>query len=373
MTTDTFATPPAHAAWPDCGARHLQADPRGWHRPTPDYWRAWLLRPELAPVPESCVAERALHEALLHDPLRSVIPGQVEAVADADVRENWRHFLRLRDAVQRAGTLEAAWAACFEAGTVALPPLFLDLLVQAIAVRVLANQHDALVWRAAELLFRRQRVQLHGGRVLAGDAETLDHLNDTAGLGSMGALLKQAGATLRGVDLQVLGADNATAYLDALTQAGGGYRFVLDLTHTVQQELPHGLVLSMNRAQSGLKAIATVLQRWVTHLHGVEVTIEPLSRVDDPAWRWHIGLDAEATALLNDLYQGKTLSEARQQRLISLFRLRFADPAQQRADLRGKPVYLGLAINEQGLLRLKPQNLLLNLPLAEAISPSPAP
>ena len=83
MTTDTFATPPAHAAWPDCGARHLQADPRGWHRPTPDYWRAWLLRPELAPVPESCVAERALHEALLHDPLRSVIPGQVEAVADA--------------------------------------------------------------------------------------------------------------------------------------------------------------------------------------------------------------------------------------------------------------------------------------------------
>jgi hypothetical protein len=35
--------------------------------------------------------------------------------------------------------------------------------------------------------------------------------------------------------------------------------------------------------------------------------------------------------------------------------------------VQGKPVYLGLAMNEQGLLKLKPQNLLLNLPLAGAI------
>jgi hypothetical protein len=34
-----------------------------------------------------------------------------------------------------------------------------------------------------------------------------------------------------------------------------------------------------------------------------------------------------------------------------------------RADVQGKPVYLGLAMTEQGLLKLKPQNLLLNLPL----------
>ena len=38
-----------------------------------------------------------------------------------------------------------------------------------------------------------------------------------------------------------------------------------------------------------------------------------------------------------------------------------------RADVQGKPVYLGLAMNEQGLLKLKPQNLLLNLPLANAV------
>lgn len=359
--------------WPACGAQHLEADARGWHRPTPDYWRHWLQRPELALVPESCVAERALHEALLDDPLRSVIAGQIEAMLDADVRGNWRHFLALRDAVQRAGTLEAAWAGFFHGGAIALPPLFLDLLVQAVVARLLAHEPDALVWRAAELLFRRQRVQLQDGRVLAGDADTLDHLHETAGLGQMGALLKQAGASLRGVDLQVLNADNATVYLAGTAE----HRFLLDLTHTVQQALPHGLVLNMNRADSGLKALAQVLQRWVTHLHGVLVAIEPLSRVDDAAWRWHIGLDAQATALLNDLYQGQTLSEARQRRLISLFRLRFADPAQQREDLRGKPVYLGLAMDESGLLKLKPQNLLLNLPLAtplaELFSPSPAP
>jgi len=364
--------------WPASGAQHLVADARGWHAPTPDYWRHWLQRPELALVPESCVAERGLHEALQHDPLRGVIPGQIEAMLDADVRENWRHFLALRDAVQRAGSLEAAWTGFFETGAITVPPLFLDLLVQAIVVRMLGPAQDALLWRAAELLFRRQRLQLQGGRLLAGDADTLDHLHETAGLGSMGALLKQAGATLRGVDLQVLGDDNGPAYLQALQQPGDAHRFVLDLTHTVQQHLPHGLVLSMNRAQSGLKALAQVLERWVTHLHGVAVRIEPLSRVDDPAWRWHIGLDAEATGLLNDLYQGKTLSESRQQRLISLFRLRFDDPARQREDLRGKPVYLGLAMNPQGLLKLKPQNLWLNLPLQvdgpdAALSPSSVP
>ena len=80
-----------------------------------------------------------------------------------------------------------------------------------------------------------------------------------------------------------------------------------------------------------------------------------------------MGLDATATALLNDLYQGQTLDARRQQQLISLFTLRFADPQAMRTDVRGKPVYLGLAMDAQGLLKLKPQNLLINLPLAKAV------
>ncbi len=100
-------------------------------------------------------------------------------------------------------------------------------------------------------------------------------------------------------------------------------------------------------------------------LLGVAVTIEPLSRIDDAHWRWHLGLDAEASALLDDLYAGRETDSEHTKRLVSLFRLRFADPAEMRADVAGKPVYLGLMADAQGVVRLKPQNLLLNLPLAK--------
>ncbi|MBX3609313.1 MAG: hypothetical protein KF871_05400 [Hydrogenophaga sp.] len=349
--------------WPSVGAQHLSVSERAWLSPSDDYWRAWLRRPELALVPESCVAEEALHAAMLDQPSRSVMAGQIDAMRDPDVRENWRHFLRLRDAVRKAGTLEAAWAGFFARGAVDVPPLFLDLLVQAMVARLLEGERDALVWRAAELLFRRQRIQLHEGRVLCGDEQALDMLNETGGLGSIGSLLRQAGAHLAGVEVAVLGADNAETYMGSV-QRDAPSRHLLDLTHTVQQNLPHGLVLTMDRAQSGLTALARVLERWIQHLHGVQVHIEVQTRVEDPAWRWHVGLDAEATLLLNDLYNGETLSDDRQRRLLSLFRLRFADPDQQREDVRGKSVYLGLAMNAQQQLRLKPQNLLLNLPLS---------
>jgi len=117
-------------------------------------------------------------------------------------------------------------------------------------------------------------------------------------------------------------------------------------------------------ALGGLKALATVLQRWVAHLLGVRVAITPLQRIDNAAWRWHVGLDVESMALLNDLYEDRPVDAERTGRLISLFRLEFENPAEMRTDVAGKPVYLGLAMSADGTLRLKPQNLLLNLPLA---------
>ncbi|MBL8308128.1 MAG: hypothetical protein JNM33_15655, partial [Rubrivivax sp.] len=84
----------------------------------------------------------------------------------------------------------------------------------------------------------------------------------------------------------------------------------------------------------------------------------------DAHWRWHLGLDAESSRLLDDLYEGRTVESERQARLISLFRLRFTNPGEMRADVAGRPVYLGLAMDAAQGLRLKPQNLLLNLPLA---------
>jgi hypothetical protein len=345
-----------------CGYQGLRRDGRGWLVPGDAYWRWWLERPELALVDESCEAERALHAALLKAPTRAVDAQTLDAFADEDARANFRLFLGFRDAVVAAGSLEAAYAGFFKAGAIQVPPLFLDLMVQAIVCGALDGVDDAWQWRAAELLFRRQRVSVQDGRVLSGDSAVLDMMNETGGLGAMGRLLMQGGAALPTVQMEVLGEDNAARYLQGLSTAAP-FHFLLDLTHEVRNELPHGLTLTMTRSHSGLKALAQVLERWVQHFLGVAVQIQPESRVDDAAWRWHVGLDVESTRLLNDLYRGEAVETERQQRLVSLFRLRFADAQVVQADVRGKPVYLGLAMAADGQLKLKPQNLLLNLPL----------
>jgi hypothetical protein len=352
--------------WTACGHQHLTRNERGWLVASPDYWRLWLQRPEMALVAESCKAEKRLHAALMEAPNRQVTPADYKHFKDDDVRENYKLFLRFRDEVEAAGSLEAAYMGWIQSGNIQLPPLFIDLVVQAIVCNVLSGEDDAWVWRAAELLFRRQRITVRDGRVLSGDSDTLDTLQATGGLGEVGRLLLEGGAALKAVDVKVLHKDNEERYL-AQREGLGRYAFLLDLTHEIQNELPHGLVLKMVNARSGLKALAVVLARWVRHFMGVSVQIEPVQKVDDPAWRWHVGLDVTATALLNDLYQGQELEAARQQQLISLFKLRFENAQDMRADVQGKPVYLGLAMNAQGLLKLKPQNLLLNLPLSTAL------
>ncbi|MDP1686949.1 MAG: DUF6352 family protein [Hydrogenophaga sp.] len=359
----------ASPLWTPCGFDHLTRNPRGWLVPTDEYWRLWLQRPELALVEESCAAEQALHASLMDAPTRAVAPHELDAFEDDDARANHRLFLGFRDAVMSAGSLEAAYAGFFKAGSVQIPPLFLDLVVQALVCNLLDGVDGldgAWQWRAAEMLFRRQRVRVQDGRVLSGDSDVLDMLNETGGLGAVGRLLMQSGAAIPEVNIEVLSDDNAARYLQS--RAGNGrFNFVLDLTHEIQRELSHGLTLTMNRSQSGLKALALVLQKWVRHFHGVVVQVQPEARVDDEAWRWHVGLDVESTALLNDLYRGNEVAPERQQRLISLFRLTFDDPQDMQLDVRGKPVYLGLAMNTEGLLKIKPQNLLLNLPLARSI------
>jgi hypothetical protein len=346
--------------WPSCGFDRLERTTQGWLAVTPDYLRLYLDRPELALVAESCRAERKLHAALREDPLLGVSPDALARFKDADARDNYRLFLNFRDALRSAGTLEAYYLQLMKSGRIDIPPLFIDLMVQAILRHILDDCTDGQQLRAAELLFRPQRVAVQEGQVLAADQAVVDQHGQNAGLGELGRLLMENKTRLREAELAVLDAGNAAQYRERSER----YRYLLDLTHEVQQELSHGLTLRMTRARSGLKALARVLEQWVRHFLAVEVRIEPLARVDDAAWRWHIGLDAEATAILNDLYGAQPVTPERMQRLISLFRLEFADPACMAADLTGKPVWLGLAMNAQGLLRVKPQNLLLNLPLA---------
>ncbi|MDO8419194.1 MAG: DUF6352 family protein [Rubrivivax sp.] len=348
--------------WPGCGYAQLVRDERGWLRPGDDWLRLFLERPELALVDESCAAERALHAALTESPTRKVTAERLSRLQDADARENYAVFLRFRDALMAAGTLQAFYIGLFHRGSIDTPPLFIDLLVQAMLRGLLDGRDDAFEARAAELLFRPQRITVQDGRVLAADRDAIDRLQETAGLGELGRLLRQAQVQPTALNVEVLTEANTDRYWAGA--AAGRHHLLLDLTHELTQDLGHGLQFRVRNAHSGLPALARVLERWVAHLLGVQVAVEPVQRIDDAQWRWHVGLDAEATALLNDLYEGRPVDDERQRRLVSLFRLQFADPAEMRADVTGRPVYLGLASNAEGVLRLKPQNLLLNLPLA---------
>jgi len=354
--------------WPGCGYGQLVRDERGWLRPGDDWLRLFLGRPELALVDESCASERALHAALLEQPTRKVTVERLARLQDADARENYAVFLRFRDALLAAGTLQGFYIGLFRRGVVDTPPLFIDLLVQAMLRGLLeacpGEDAGAFEARAAELMFRPQRVSVQDGRVLAADRDAIDLLHETAGLGDLGRLLRQARLQPRALDVEVLTEDKAERYW-AGAQAGR-HHMLLDLTHELTQDLGHGLQFRLRNARSGLPALARVLERWVAHLLGVQVRIEPVPRIDDTQWRWHVGLDAESTALLNDLYEDRPVDDERRRRLISLFRLDFTNPAEMHAEMAGRPVYLGLASNGEGVLRLKPQNLLLNLPLARA-------
>lgn len=347
--------------WPSVGFDELGRDARGWLVPTDAWWRRQFARPELALVDDSCTAERALHAALQDRPTRSVGEADLAPLEDADARDNYRVFLRFRDRVLQAGSIEAAYTGLFAGGKpVDLAPLFVDLMAQAILRSLLEASDDALEWRAAQMLFRAQRCSVVDGRLLAGDRDTLDLLNRDDRAGAIGRLLREAGATPRAVQLEVLTPDNAVAYFAQAERQ----RFLLDLTTEIERELGHGVSLRLANARSGQKGLARVLERWVAHLLGVRVRITPLARIADADWRWHVGLDAAATALLNELYAGGEADAARLQGVVGLFRLDFENPADMRTDLAGTPVWLAAAKDADGLMRLKPQNLLTNLPLA---------
>ena len=352
--------------WPACGYLLLARDAQGALAPTDAYLRLLLTRPELALVAESCAAETALHKALTAAPTRTVANRELQQVRDADARLNYRHWLAFRDGLLAAGTLQAWLLGLFRGGSISLPPLFIDLVVQAIVRGLLGDTGNALAARAAELLFRAQRITVQDGHVLAGDRETLDVQNETHGFGDLGRMLTQAGAPLKAAQMRLLQATDHERYWAQAAQPEPRFDFLLDLTHEIQRDVGHGISFKMTRAHSGLRALASVLEAWVQHLLGVQVTIEPVQRIDDAQWRWHVGLDAESNALLNDLYEDRPVEPDRMARLISLFKLEFANPAEMRADVAGKPVYLAMMKSSEGLLKLKPQNLLLNLPLAGA-------
>jgi hypothetical protein len=331
--------------WSSCGYRLLAPGSDGRLTITDAFLRIYLTRVELAPVAESCAAELALHDSLMAHPRRTVTAAEIEAVADEDARENYRVWLRFRDRLVRAASLEAAYVALFRGEGVDVPPLFVQQLTQILLRHVLGEDADPIEARAAEMLFRTQKIALmDDGTVMAADDETVEVYSTTGGFGSLGELLRKQSVPTRSVDLDVLSRENAAEYWN--------------------RDERHDMSISLNRGQAALDALCRVLERWIAHFLAVDVRIVPERRIDDDKWVWHVGLDAEASGVLNDLYNRVEVDDERSKRLLCLFRLEFANAADMRPAIAGRPVYLAMAMDRQQRLRLKPQNLLSNLPLA---------
>src|SRR5258708_20447043 len=104
-------------------------------------------------------------------------------------------------------------------------------------------------------------------------------------------------------------------------------------------------VISMNFGRAANKVFCRVTEKWIRHFFGVTVDVRPLREVEDRSWAWHIGLDAESTALLNALWRGEEVEPGNLRRLPALFRLDFEDPASMRPDIAGQPIYLALSMD----------------------------
>ncbi len=297
------------------------------------------------PVEESNDAERALHAALMAEPRRPVSEKELQSIDDADTRENYAVVLRFRERLLAAGTVEGCYQQLFR-GAIDVPPLFVEQMAHVILRNVLDGCEDPLELRAAELFFREQKLTLRDGHALVADLETVERHASGNRYGSIGRLIVEAQGDLGSVELDVLERANAPLYW--------------------QRESRYDTVISLTYGRPGLDALGRVIERWVGHFLGLQVTVRPIRRIDEPRWAWHVGLDSEATAILNEVWAGGEVEHGRLQRIVALFALTFAEPAAMRRDIAGRTVYLGLAADEQGIVRMKPQNLLLNLPLHEA-------
>jgi hypothetical protein len=323
--------------WLSCGHHLLDRDAGGGLAVTDDFLKVYLARPELSPPPDACVVEKTLHAAVMADPRRAVAADEVAAIADADARENWQVMIAFRDRLTRHKTLEAAYLDIVRTGA-RVPHIFLNQLVHVILRNALDGCEDAFVLRAAELFFRTQRMTLHEGSLIAADEETIAGTSPTptSPLVSMLGIPPEA-------EIDVMSDENADHYFEHSDQ----FHVAIDLT----------------AGRQGLAALAEALRRWIVHLTGVDVAIEPLSELREAKFTWYVGLDQDGSRIGDMLWNGDELDQATAARVVGLFRLAFRDPAIVMEKVQGDPVYLILAMTDDKLLRLKPQNLITGLPI----------
>ena len=300
---------------------------------------AYLARPELMPPDDACAQEHGLHAGLMNDPRRPISADEIGRIADEDARENWTLMAAFRERLVGARSVEAAYLSIVRGGA-SVPPIFLNQLVHLILRNALDGCEDPYVLRAAELFFRPQRASVHDGVLLLADAEVIEERQTGRSQSPLVAMLGKDPAG----ELDVLDDDTAWSYWSR----SDAFSMALNLG-------------SNPRSREGL---ARVIEVWVRHLLNLTVAVEPIERIEDPDWRWFVGLDAEATRIGNALWAGREADADAASRILALFRLTFEAGAPVEARVEGHPVYLLLAMTPDNAVRMKPQNLIVGLPLA---------
>ena len=321
--------------WVASGHHLTRLDRAGRMVVTDELLLAWLARPEIVPPEDACATERALHARLMQAPRAAVPALELAAIRDADARENWGFFLALRDRLLSAGTIEDGYAAIQREG-LRLPVVFLSQLVQLILRNALDGCDDPQTLRAAECFFRPQRAHVKDGVVLLADEELVELYERDMHASPLMAMFSGG--------------------IDSLDVLGGGN----DWTYWSRSDA-HTMIFNFGGDPEARRGMAAALQGFIRHMTGQEVTVTAQTKADQVDLRWYVGLDPVGTAIGDALWKGQPLPAT----MIGLFRLDFADPRAVRADLAGHPVWLILGLGKDGAVRMKPQNLLAGLPLAE--------
>ena len=324
--------------WLTSGWHLLDKDQTGCLVPTEDFMRAYFYRPEVAPIDESCEAEIALHKKLVELPFIKVEKTDLEAIKDKDVVFNYEVILKFREFLSNYPTLEAAYLAIARGQPINFPPLFVDQLVQIILRNILNQNSFALQIRASELFFRTQVVTIAEDEIMVADEAVVQ-------LQAEQKNIDKKGSNQLEVDIDILRESSADNYWERSDK----FDTSIDLAFT----------------KPGLDALARVMEKWIYHFLSIEVSVQPMQKIEDDKWSWHLGLDSDSTSILNDLYEGLDVSEERLKQILCLFQLEAKEGFKE--SMQGKPVYVGLAMGEKSIIKFKPQNLLTNLPLADLL------
>jgi|TARA_B100001059_G_scaffold89089_1_gene87593 hypothetical protein len=324
--------------WLTSGWHLLDKDKSGCLVPTEDFMRAYFYRPEVAPIEESCEAEIELHKKLVEAPFVKVEKRDLDLIKDKDVVFNYEVILKFREFLSNYATLEAAYLAISRGQSINFPPLFVDQLVQIILRNILNENSFALQVRASELFFRTQVVTIAEDEIMVADEAVVQLQAEQKNIDTNKPNQLE-------VDIDILRESSADNYWERSDK----FDTSIDLAYT----------------KPGLDALARVIEKWIFHFLSIEVSVQPMQKIEDDKWSWHLGLDSDATSILNDLYEGADVSEDRLKQILCLFQLEAKDGFKE--SMQGKPVYVGLAMGQKSIIKFKPQNLLTNLPLADLL------